>query len=62
MFDLDVFRRELVNSLNGFDGRVMSYENFERIFMRLLDMHAPLKEKCVRANNASFMNKTLSKS
>ena len=39
----------------------MSYEIFERTFVRLLDIHAPLKEKCVRANNASFMNKTLSK-
>ena len=40
---------------------VMSYEIFERIFVRLLDIHAPLKEKYVRANDASFMNKTLSK-
>ena len=58
--DLGFFRRELVNSPNGLGGRVMSYEIFERIYGRLLDIHSPLKEKCVRANNVSFMNKTLS--
>ena len=60
-FDLEIFRKELVDSLNNFNGRVMSYDIFEELLVQLLNRHAPLKEKCVRANNASFMNKTLSK-
>ena len=31
------------------------------IFVELLNNHAPMKEKYVRANNAPFMNKVLSK-
>ena len=60
-FDLECFRGELLDSLNTFNGQEMSYEFFEENFLRLLKKHAPLKEKCVRANNAPFMNKTLSK-
>ena len=60
-FDLEKFCGELVNSLNSFNGKTISYENFEGILIRLIDRHAPLKEKYVRANNASFMNKNLSK-
>ena len=60
-FDLEKFCGELVNSLNSFNGKTISYENFEEILIRLIDKHAPLKEKYVRANNASFMNKNLSK-
>ena len=39
----------------------MNYETFEKKFMEQLNEHAPMKERLVRANNAPFMNKTLSK-
>ena len=39
----------------------MNYETFEKKFMEQLNEHAPMKERLVRANNAPFMNKALSK-
>ena len=39
----------------------MYYDNFKESFMRVLERHAPMKTKMIRGNNASFMNKTLSK-
>ena len=40
----------------------IKYDEFKGVFMTTLTKHAPLKEKLVRANNAPFMNKTLTKS
>ena len=37
------------------------YDTFHQAFMTVLEKYAPTKEKRVRANNAPFMNKTLSK-
>ena len=39
----------------------MSYDDFKDIFMKVLNLHAPMKKKIVRRNNAPFINKTLSK-
>ena len=39
----------------------MSYEDFHKIFMNVLDKHAPMEKKIVRVNNAPFMTKALSK-
>ena len=39
----------------------MSYEDFHKMFMNVLDKHAPMKKKIVRGNNAPFMTKVLSK-
>ena len=58
-FDKTKFRKQLVDELNGTE---ITYEKFESIFISLLERHAPTKEKIVRANNAPFMNKLLSKS
>ena len=60
-FDVEIFRAELVASLDTFNGREMSYDMFEEIFLQIINKHAPLKVKSLRANNALFMNKTLSK-
>ena len=38
-----------------------SYNSFSDIFARVLDSHAPLKKKAVRANDAPFMTKELRK-
>ena len=38
-----------------------SYNLFESTFIKLLNKHAPIKKKNIRANNAPFMNRTLSK-
>ena len=34
-----------------------SYEDFEKVFLQVLDMHAPLKQKIVRANEAPYMTR-----
>ena len=38
---------------------VQTCEEFEGIFMRLLDHHAPLKKKVLKANNAPYITKKL---
>ena len=39
----------------------MTYDEFKNIFMKILNAHAPTKQRVVRGNNQPFMNKTLSK-
>ena len=39
----------------------ISYKNFENIFLKILEHHAPLKKKIARANNVPYMTKTLRK-
>ena len=39
----------------------MNYDEFKDIFMQILNKYAPMKKKCIRGNNAPFMNKTLCK-
>ena len=41
---------------------IQTCEKFEGIFMNLLDHHAPLKKRILRANNALYIAKTLRKS
>ena len=60
-FNLDIFCNELITMLNGFNGNVIVYDIFEEVMVLLLNKYAPLKTKYVRANNAPFVNKTLSK-
>ena len=60
MFDNSIFRTELQNRLSSV-GASITNTIFESIFMEQLNKQAPIKEKYVRANNAAFMNKTLSK-
>ena len=38
-FSIDVFRRELLLSLEIFRGGIMNYENFKDIFMAILNIH-----------------------
>ena len=39
----------------------IDYDTLHKNVMNILQIHAPIKEKLVRANNAPFMNKKLSK-
>ena len=61
LFDISLFRTELKNRLEGLDKHDITYEQFEYTFMEVLNTHAPMKLKYVRANNAPFMNKNISK-
>ena len=61
-FNDEYFRLELSNELLlNYDCVNITYEEFQRIFMGVLNKHAPLKTKIIRANNAPFMNKNMRK-
>ena len=61
-FDQEIFHAELVKNLNETNDSPVTYDVFKDIFMNLLNLHAPIKEKAIRGNNGPFMNKKLSKS
>ena len=48
----DLFRNELLRDLYNWNSGKINYDTFEEIIIRLLNQHAPLKEKFVRANNS----------
>ena len=50
--DMPKYRNVLKEKLENFDKEIMSYEDFHEIFIRVLDMDAPIKTKKVRGNNA----------
>ena len=63
-FDVQALRIELAVRLSevGSDqGLIENYGVFNDIVSQLLDKHAPLKKKYMRANDGPFMNKTLRK-
>ena len=55
------FRNDLKNSLQNWTPETMQYDEFKHVFMQVLNVHAPKKQRIVRGNNQPFMNKTLSK-
>ena len=63
-FDVQAFRIELTGRLSEVasdQGLIENYAIFNDIVSQLLDKHAPLKKKHVRANDGPFMNRTLRK-
>ena len=60
-FNVNLFRVSLRTSLADINEANINYATFQRKFMEILNEHAPMKERLVRANNAPFMNKILSK-
>ena len=60
-YDSLLFHDELETILNNVNQNDVCYNIFENIFMEVLNKHAKVKTKYVRANNAPFMTKTLSK-
>ena len=56
----NLFRNELANTLENLIGENMGYDEFKNVFMNTLNLHAPMRKKTVRGNNAPFMNHTLS--
>ena len=50
-----------LHELNKYDIHNLNCYEFENICMTILSIHAPLRKKYLRANNAPFMNKLLSK-
>ena len=60
-FDENLFRVDLSSTLSNLLTKEATYDDFEKMYISILDLHAPAKKKFVRGNNAPFMNKTLSK-
>ena len=58
-FDENKFKLELKSSLSK---GCADYGEFENVFLDILQKHAPLKKKLIRANQAPYMTKTLRKS
>ena len=61
-FSNEHFLNELNANLSIYDINNIEYDLFEGVLMLLLNRHAPLKFKYVRANESPFMNKELRKS
>ena len=59
-FNSKNFGKELFENLEKLNEDAR-YEDFEAKFMTTLNKHAPMKKKFVRANNAPFITKKLSK-
>ena len=55
-FNNEIFRNDLLKELMGFSD--ISCEAFERLFMNILNKHAPMKKRYTRANNSPFMTNT----
>ena len=55
------FRNELMEQLNNKDINNIDYQEFDNIVMDILNKHAPIKQKYIRANEAPFMNKDYKK-
>ena len=60
-FRNDYFRIELENALLKYDINNIDYDNFIKTFLTVLDKHAPIKKKYLRANHANFVTKLLRK-
>ena len=60
-FRNDYFRIELENALLKYDINNIDYDNFIKTFLTVLEKHAPIKKKYLRANHANFGTKQLKK-
>ena len=58
-FELENFNRILKDKLENLTNH--PYAEFEKVFLKELNKHAPLKKKILRQNNNSFMTKELQK-
>ena len=58
-FNKNAFNGELKAALT--EGNCSNYQIFEEKFIEVLEKHAPLKTKTLRANDAPYMTKTLRK-
>ena len=60
MFDSLKFKLDLKNVF--VHEKIESCIKFDEVFMKVLNRHAPLKKKILRANHSSYISKTLKKS
>ena len=60
-YDENVSKSDLRQELQKIDPSDLNYSSFETAFDRILDQHAPIKKKYVRANDKPFMTRALRK-
>ena len=60
-FQNDLFRLELDYELSKLDVCNLEFDHFFNIFIEVLNKHAPMKKKYLRANQGEFMTKELNK-
>ena len=60
-FDVQSFRKDLKENLGAHQNSHFDYSAFESVVENVLNKHAPLKKKYVRANDGPFMTKALRK-
>ena len=58
-FRNDNFRFKLENALLKYDFNKIDYDNFIEAFLTLLDKHAPLKKKYLKATHVNFVTEQL---
>ena len=58
-FKKEDFKKELHTKLGGLV--IKDYDLFENTFLEILNLHAPVKKKFLRANHAPYMTKALRK-
>ena len=57
-FDRVVFKREVEDKQNQ---QINEYKHFKEIFLEILNIHAPIKRKLLRANHVPYITKALRK-
>ena len=57
-FDRVIFNRELEDKLSQ---HTNDYKHFKRIFLEILNIHAPIKKKLLRGNHVPYMTNALRK-
>ena len=55
------FRKDLKNELYSHADNINKYQQFESDFLNVLERHAPLKKKSVRASEVPYTSKALRK-
>ena len=60
-YNKELFEKDIQIKLSEFDIENIPYETFTNIFIDILNLHAPLKKKYLRANHSKFISKELSK-
>ena len=60
-FNTQSFRQDVFANLHEENVNINQLEKFLNVFKKVLDIHAPIKRRYIRANQRPFMNKTLQK-
>ena len=53
-FNMISFKKDLKNELYSHTDNINKYQQFEIVFLKVLERHAPIKEKTVRASEAPY--------